>query len=54
MQEHRAMTMDSDHTRLSRRALFTAGGATIAGTALAAVPLLEALAKSLQVLVGMA
>jgi len=39
MQEHRAMTMDRDHTRLSRRAVFTAAGATIAGTALAAVPL---------------
>jgi hypothetical protein len=46
--------MDRTQPRFSRRALFTAGGATIAGTALAAVPLVEALAKSLQALVGMA
>ncbi len=31
--------MDRTHPRFSRRALFTAGTATLAGTALAAVPL---------------
>ena len=33
------MTMDRAHPRLSRRALFTAAGASIVGTAAAAVPL---------------
>ena len=34
------MTMDRAQPRLSRRAVFTAAGATIAGTALAAVPVI--------------